>query len=141
MQVRYPPRPQLASFDALGDSIFLGSEKIEHEKWWNRLTTMSYVRPAESSGAASIAALNRWLEHGLELSGGKDALGFLFLYELMTNSLAIRILPSDSPYILGALLVRAMPARHLPRQLASAAPPASMPLHSHVLAGAHAADA
>ena len=30
---------------------------------------------------------------GLELSGGRDSLGFLFLYELMTSSLNLRILP------------------------------------------------
>ena len=47
----------------------------------------------------------------LELSGGRDALGFLFLYELMTASLNVRILPADSPYVLGALLVRLMPSR------------------------------
>ena len=72
---------------------------------------MSYSRPSDSTGAPTINALDKWLEHGLELSGGKDALGFLFLYELMTASLNMRILPTDSPYILGALLVRVLPHR------------------------------
>ena len=109
ISLRYPPTPQLSNFDALGSAIYLGSAKIEDDHWWNRLSTMSYARPAESTGGAAIGALDKWLDHGLELSGGKDSLGFLFLYELLTNSLNVRILPSDSPYILGALLVRTLP--------------------------------
>ena len=109
LSVRYPPRPQLAAFDALGEAIYLGSEKIESEHWWNRLSTMSYNRPHDAMGAEAVGNLDQWLEHGLDLGGGKDSLGFLFLYELMTASLNMRILPADSPYILGALLVRSLP--------------------------------
>ena len=70
---------------------------------YSRLSTLSYVRPDDSSGASTIGAINRWLEHGLALSGGRDSLGFLFLYELMTASLKIAILPSDSPYVINML--------------------------------------
>ena len=86
ISLRYPPTPALRSFDALGASIELGTSALDTDKWWLRFSSLSYSRPDETSGAATIAQLDRWLEHGLLLSGGKDALGFLFLYELMTSS-------------------------------------------------------
>ena len=80
VSVRYPPIPQLAAFDASA-TTYLGAV-VESDNWWNRLSTMSY-----SGRPTTPARRDRRLyavEHGLELSGGRDALGFLFLYELMT---------------------------------------------------------
>ena len=67
-------------------------------------------------GAASIAAVGRWLDHGLALTGGKDGLGFLFFYELMTGSLSLKILASDSAYVLGGLLLRMLPVKDFKRK-------------------------
>lgn len=50
--------------------------------------------------------LNRALENGLRLTGGQDSLGFLFLYELLTDTLRVRVLSDDRPYYLASLLVR-----------------------------------
>jgi hypothetical protein len=41
----------------------------------------------------------------------QDDLGFLFFYELMTNTLNVRIGPGDSPFRLGALLIRLLPEK------------------------------
>ena len=46
---------------------------------------------------------------GALLAGGADDLGFLFLYELMTGSLDVRLLPDDSPYSWGCVLLRMLP--------------------------------
>eukprot|EP01047_Picozoa_sp_COSAG01_P053819 COSAG01_NODE_5810_length_4020_cov_2.216526_2_plen_1030_part_00 len=56
-----------------------------------------------------MAKLNKWIEHGVRMKGGKDPLGFVFLYELMTNTLNLRIRPSDSTHSLAMLLMRLMP--------------------------------
>ena len=53
--------------------------------------------------------LNKALDNGLKLSGGADSLGFLFLYELLTDSLRTRLLTDDRPYLLASLLVRFLP--------------------------------
>ena len=45
----------------------------------------------------------------MRLRGGKDSLGFLFLYELMTNKAMLKILPNDDPYNWGCVLLRMMP--------------------------------
>jgi len=49
------------------------------------------------------------LDRGLELRGGKDALGFLFLYELITGTLKFGIRPEDSTYLLATYLVALLP--------------------------------
>ena len=45
---------------------------------------MSYTRPDEHAvrGAPCVALLARALGHGLQVRGGQDRLGFLFLYEV-----------------------------------------------------------
>ena len=111
ISIRYPPQPQLQSFDAFGEHLYLGERAATEEQWWSRFSTLSYARPDETLGAATIGAINRWIDHGLALTGGKDGLGFLFFYELMSGSLSLKILSSDSPYILGALLLRMLPPR------------------------------
>ena len=40
---------------------------------------VSYKKPADSTGVATIVAINKWLENGLRIRGGKDDLGFMFL--------------------------------------------------------------
>ena len=46
----------------------------------------------------------------MRLNGGKDSLGFLFFYELMTGTLKTTILPGDSGHTLASLLIRMLPA-------------------------------
>ena len=46
---------------------------------------------------------------GLKLQGSSDSLGFLFFYELLTDTLRFRILTDDKPFHLASLLVRCLP--------------------------------
>ena len=55
--------------------------------------------------------MNRWISDGFRLKGSKNNLGFLFFYELMTNSLQFKLLKDDETYHLGALLTRLMPPK------------------------------
>lgn len=45
-----------------------------------KLSTISYSRPEDNRGLPAVIALDKWLTHGLELRGGRDEKGFLFLY-------------------------------------------------------------
>lgn len=56
-------------------------------------------------GDADAEAMRVYNKQGMRLRGGKHSLGFLFLYELMTGSLNIKILPHDSPFTLGTWCV------------------------------------
>lgn len=70
----------------------MGKEKVAtDEMWWSRFSTLHYTRPEESTGQAAVSALSKWLDRGLALTGGKDGLGFLFFYELMTGSLTLKV--------------------------------------------------
>lgn len=60
--------------------------------------------------SSHIALLNKWVD-GMGLNGGKDDLGFMFIYELMTGSIQFKIIDSDSTYQLGCLLLRLLPAK------------------------------
>ena len=53
----------------------------------------------------NYARLKQILENGLKLNGGTDALGFLFFYELLTDTLRIRLLSDDRPHTLASILV------------------------------------
>lgn len=72
---------------------------------------ISYTRPDDMEGLAAIAKLNKWIDHGVRLRGGKDPLGFVFLYELMTATLSVKIRATDSPHGLAMMLMRLMPAK------------------------------
>ena len=77
----------------------------------SKLSTISYSRPKDSDLHSLLALqhLNRYLQNGLSLRGGSDSPGFLFLYELMTNHLKMKLLPDDSSFNWGALLTRYLP--------------------------------
>lgn len=78
-----------------GDSGFLSS-----------LTNVSYKKPKDLKGLEAAQNLHRWLESGLRLKGGKDDLGFLFIYELMTGTCKVKLCEGDSGYELGCLMLR-----------------------------------
>ena len=74
-----------------------------------KLSTISYSRPESHVGLPALAALDKWLTHGLEIRGGRDEKGFLFLYELMRGDLVFKIHSNDSGHALGAILLRMLP--------------------------------
>ena len=107
ISLRYPPQPAASpSFDALGDAIYLGEAVVESDNWWNRLSTMSYSAAARPTmGAATAAALDKWLDHGLSL--GRQGRARLPLPLRADDALALRPHPPHRLALhLGALLVR-----------------------------------
>lgn len=104
MNVLYPERAVLADqYDLTQDKSCL----LTHdESFFSKFQRTSYKRPTEVTGAPAVGQIHRWLENGLRLGGGKDDLGFLFLYELMTGSLQFTAVSGDNPYYLGAVLCR-----------------------------------
>ena len=77
------------------------------------LTKVSYKRPKDMKGLEAVQQINRWLDNGLRLRGGKDDLGFLFFYELMTKTVSIKILDDDNTYYLASSMVRLLPDQDL----------------------------
>ena len=73
------------------------------------LTKVSYKRPKDLKGLEAVQQINRWLDNGLRLRGGKDDLGFLFFYELMTKTVSVKILDEDNTYYLAASMIRMLP--------------------------------
>jgi hypothetical protein len=92
-------------------SLFVVDESVFEpflESFFQKLRRVSYKAPPQVSGPDLIPIINNWLRNGIEISGGKDDLGFLFFYELMTGSLRLQILPGDSTFELATLLIRLM---------------------------------
>ena len=78
----------------------------------SKLGNLKYTRPEKAEELVGITAmgfLGQALDRGLRLHGGGDSLGFLFFYELVTDSLRARVLTDDKPFNLASLLVRFLP--------------------------------
>ncbi len=97
MSITYPQRTALpAEFDAVVDKTVLAPAT---ESFFSKFAAISYKRPAETNIGTQLAtSINKWLENGLALHGGKDDLGFLFFYEMMTGTLPLKLAPTDDPY-------------------------------------------
>jgi hypothetical protein len=93
------------------------------------MTQTHYERPVGGFGIDVLQLLNHYIHaaqqvekaknmgqesrlsatHGFNLSNASDSLGFMFCYELMTSSLKLAILKTDSPYQLACLIMRLFP--------------------------------
>ncbi len=104
MNVLLPERAPLQDqFDMVVDKSCL----IPHDdSFFSKFSKVSYKRPVEVSGSAAVGQLHRWMENGLKLGGGKDDLGFMFFYELMTGTLQFTAVGGDNPYYLACVLLR-----------------------------------
>ena len=72
--------------------------------------TLSYSRPAEAvMGPEAVIFFDRACRTGTSVLGHGERPGFLHMYEMMTGSLAVRVLPNDSCYNYGCLLLRLFP--------------------------------
>ena len=71
--------------------------------------TTTYTRPTEVTGVEAMVALNKFMEQGFDLKGSHNSLGFLFFYELLTNTLDFKIISRDYTFNLACLLVRMLP--------------------------------
>jgi hypothetical protein len=103
----------LVQYDRFVDKTILdvSSSKMGMKTLLSVVGGISYTRPDEMEGLAAIAKLNKWINHGVQLRGGKDPLGFVFLYELMTATLSVKIRATDSPHSLAMMLMRLMPGK------------------------------
>jgi hypothetical protein len=109
MNVLYPERAALADqYDTVVDKTCLLSHD---ESFFSKFSRTSYKRPMEATGAPAVGQVHRWMENGLRLGGGKDDLGFMFMYELMTGSLQFTAVTGDNPYYLGCVLQRLFPPK------------------------------
>ena len=97
--------PMKATWDAVVDQ---SCAKIE-ASFLAQLSRPSYTKPKDVKGLEAIKQLNKWIDNGIRLKGGKDDLGFLFFYELMTKTCQIRILDDDNPFELARVLCRLLP--------------------------------
>lgn len=84
----------------------------------SKLQVWRYQRPidkddaaTELTGVAALNKLNTWMKKGMSLAGINSGLGFPFFYELLSASLSIRICETDTPFALGRVLLRLLPAR------------------------------
>jgi hypothetical protein len=129
-QASLPPVPATThAFDTCVDkSMFEVIGDIE-----SVFLKLSYSQPSPVSGSLAIKTMNQWLIDGMRLKGGPMSLGFLFLFELMTNVVKITVLPGDSPFELGALLLRMLPAKDYTRKSQIASLLRLMASHRHLV--------
>ena len=105
------PAPTVgAQFDTLQDrSCVDEGVLVEMGKFFSKISKISYSKPEALVGLPALKELDRWLSHGLELHGGRDDKGFLFLYELIRGDLVFKLLANDTGHALGAVLMRLLP--------------------------------
>ena len=105
-------------FDGLLDRSCIQPTPSSFLKSFSRL---NYNRPIQSDkdgkelslrGVAASVSVDEWLQKGIRLSGSKNKLGFLFLYELLTESIDIAMLATDKSYQLGYFLTRMLPLKN-----------------------------
>ena len=108
------PKPLVPpSFDAVADGSCLDSgdglgSLLEAAQ--RKGAAAFYSRAAEGTGAEVASIVHEALEGGALTLGGSR--GFFFLYELMSGSLQLQLLPSelgDSPHSLACVLLRMLP--------------------------------
>ena len=110
VQVLSPQQQAPYAFDAVVDKSALDL----NDGMLKKMAVLSYSRPKDEDlqNIPALLKLDKWTRPGrMRLRGGKDELGFLFLYELMTEQVPLRVLSSDSPYNWGALLLRLLPRK------------------------------
>ena len=108
--LKYPQRPALEDeFDSVIDKSCLNLEI--NDSFLSKFDNVSYKRPADVTGTAAVASLNKWLTNGLKLKGGRDDLGFLFFYEMMTGTCNVRIFGHDQGFVSACFLIRLLPQK------------------------------
>eukprot|EP00667_Euglena_gracilis_P000067 EG_transcript_67 len=111
------PRPPTTSwyyFDSVQDRTCIEQPPGFWDKAFLQYFQQSaYARPLpeELQGQAGLQFLEKCIAGGLKTKGGKENLGFLFLYELLTGSLTMRVTEEDTSHAWGAILLRLLPAK------------------------------
>ena len=106
----YPPIPEHSEFDSIEDfsafdDAITGDGPLGKLAGW----TSSYSRPDDVSvnGSNGLNAVNKWIESG-SLALQKEH-GFPLLFELLTSTVQLRVLPGDDPHRWGRALLRFVP--------------------------------
>lgn len=76
----------LPIFPAVGPADHRSFIETKLDFFQQHFSLVAYTRPREVQGAAAVDLLLRVLGAGLTLRGGKDRMGFVFLYELLTGT-------------------------------------------------------
>jgi len=113
----YPPPPEYNKFDTLDDLTCL-SDKVTGEGPLGKLAGLiqTYNRPDDVSvnGSQALALIGAWIDkEKFNLDG---SLGFPLLFELLTGTLPMRILPGDTPHRWGNVLLRFVPSEQSMKQ-------------------------
>ena len=106
----YPEAPAQCAFDTVEDRSCL-EEGVMGEGPLGRLAglTQSFVQfeEREITGVGGLQKIGDWIDSGcLALDGSH---GFPLLFELLTGTVPLRILPSDDPHRWGGALLRYVP--------------------------------
>ena len=103
LKAQYPARPAFKDFDAPFEYASL-LDATKMAAWKKTIEALSYTRPEEKSGLDALKLATEWTNSGIRLDS--DGKGFWLIYELLNGSLNFKLLVDDSPYALGALLLR-----------------------------------
>ena len=106
----FPPTPSYSKYDDVDDLTCL-SDKVTGEGPLGKLAGLiqTYNRPDDVSvnGSQALALIGKWIDkEKFNLDGN---LGFPLLFELLTGTLPMRILPGDTPHRCGCALLRFVP--------------------------------
>jgi hypothetical protein len=88
----------------------LDTTKPQFKTWIGKFAISKYHKPEGSMvGVQTIQfLLNLLTTDGIDLRGKSNALGFFFLYELMNDTMPMRILPEDRSHDIGCMLLRTL---------------------------------
>ena len=116
----YPDLPPQSAFDLIDDRSCL-EEGVTGDGPLGKLAglTHSFTQhdPKEVTGVAGLRKVGEWLD----TAGGNffaldSAHGFPTLFELLTGSTPLRVLPTDDPHRWGCALLRFVPPEHATRR-------------------------
>ena len=128
LKVEQAPRKRKeAEFDEIEDKSCLEDRMEGLKALFNGVSLAPYHSPEQGYGSKTVVLLNGLVD-SLTLSGqspsktgkefavaamgmGKATPGFILCLELLSSNLDLRVLESDSPRILGMLLLRLLPAK------------------------------
>jgi hypothetical protein len=84
------------------DLMCLDTSKTNFKNLLSKLAIVKYSKPEPVTGPAAIQLLSQILDEDRNI-------GFFYLYDLMTNSLNISIIPEDKAHGTGSILFRFLP--------------------------------
>eukprot|EP01051_Picozoa_sp_SAG22_P015501 SAG22_NODE_2033_length_3106_cov_1.734952_1_plen_1010_part_01 len=111
----------LVQYDLVVDNTIFTfkTDKLGLKSLKTVVSGLSYTRPGGPEGfegVEALSALNNWINNGVRMKGGKSDMSFVFFFELMTDTILIKLRKSDSTHALATLLMRLMPPEETQNQ-------------------------